>query len=376
MDNLPWLSFGKLRGSYGITGNDQIPDYQFLSTYTTNTSTYQGTTGLAPTLISNPYLQWEVNKKLETGIELGFLKDRINFTADYFRNRSGNQLVRYPLPTQDGFVSIQENLPAVVQNTGAEFTLNTINVQSGSFKWSTSINLTIPSNKLVSYPGLAQSTYSNVYEIGQSLFIKHTYTGVIVNPADGVYEVDSPTGKTENPVFSDKQFTTPVTQKWYGGFGNSFSYKGLQLDVFFEIVKQTGYNYWQSSNPGLGGYFDGFYGQNQPVAIIGNTWQKPGDVTKYGVLSTFEASDPNGLLSNGNTNFGIGDASFIRLKNASLSWSLPKNWQRAMRLQNTRIYVRGENLLTFSHYFGLDPQTQGLGLPPLRVITMGIHTSL
>jgi TonB-linked SusC/RagA family outer membrane protein len=376
-DNLPWLSFGKLRGSYGITGSDQITNYQYLSSYSTDASTYQGNTGLFPTRIANPYYGWETDKKLEGGIELGFLKDRINFVASFYRERSDNQLVGYPLPAITGFATVQDNLPAVVQNTSAEFIVNTINIKSTDFKWSTSLNMTIPSNKLLSYPGLATSSYAQRYDVGQSLYIQHLLTGVQVNPADGKYEYAGANGETENPTYStDLKFTSPVTQKWYGGLGNTFSYKGLQLDFLFMFVKQTGFNYWTTRNEVNAGLFVGGTAGNQPVAIIGNTWQQPGDISKYGRLSTQGASDPNSNLLE--STFGIGDASFIRLRNLALSYTLPKSWQQAMHLQNVRIYLQGENLLTFTNYFGLDPESSsnGSGLPPLRMITLGIHASL
>jgi TonB-dependent starch-binding outer membrane protein SusC len=368
---LSWLSFGKLRGSYGVTGNDQIADYGYLSSYSTIPNlSYQGSVGFNPTSIPNPNYGWETDKKLEGGIELGFLKDRINFTASYYRNRTSNQLVGYTLPTISGFTTVEENLPAVVQNTGAEFTLHTLNIQSGAFRWTTDINLTIPSSKLLSYQNLAASSYRNTYIIGQSLFIKKLYTGTKVNPADGKYEWISANGTyTENPSFpADLRATPPLTPKYYGALGNSFSYKDFQLDVFFEFRKQLAFNFWYlSTEPGGPGV-------NQPVAIIGNTWTTQGQQAKYGILSTENASDPNGYTS-GSSDHTISDASFIRLKNVALSWTLPKNWQQAIYLQNAKLFLRGENLLTITNYLGLDPETGSTVIPPLRLITLGIHSS-
>ena len=97
-DGLPFLSFGKLRTSYGITGSDQIPNYGYLDTYSPTTYPYQGNSGLIPTRLVNPDYAWETNKKLEGGIELGFFKERILLTASYYHNRSSNQLVGYSLP--------------------------------------------------------------------------------------------------------------------------------------------------------------------------------------------------------------------------------------------------------------------------------------
>ncbi len=368
-DNLPWLSFGKLRGSYGITGNDQIADYQYLSTYSTNSPTYGGETGLYPTRIANPNYGWEVDKKLEGGLELSFLNDRINLSADYYRERSANQLVVYPLPLITGFSSVEVNLPAVVQNTAAEFTLNTVNIKSSGFKWSSSFNLTIPRNELVSYPGLAASTYKNTYVIGQPLSIRKEYHFLGVNPSNGIDEYASSTGPTDAPTSTD-EIPVFAGQKFYGGLQNSFQYKNFQLDVFFQFVKQTAlnYNYVTGGSDVLG-----LVNFNVPTASL-NYWQKPGNIVPYGKASTNYGSDPYGEYPYSDA--AVGDASYIRLKNLALSYTLPKSWQQAMHLQNARIYMQAQNLLTFTNYFGMDPETGYNGLPPLRMITFGIHASL
>jgi len=149
-DNLPFISFGKLRASYGTTGNDQIGDYQFLSQYNNVGAgvPYEGALGLIPAGLPNPYLQWELTRKAEGGLDIGLIKDRILLNATYFQNRSSNQLLGYNLPVITGFSSISANLPATVQNTGVELTLSTINMKTQNFTWSTHANLTIPRNKL------------------------------------------------------------------------------------------------------------------------------------------------------------------------------------------------------------------------------------
>ncbi|HJT74093.1 MAG TPA: SusC/RagA family TonB-linked outer membrane protein, partial [Chitinophaga sp.] len=166
---LPALSFGKLRGSYGITGNDQINDYRYLETYTSNAQAYNGNLGLYANNIANPVYGWETNRKLEFAIDLGFLKDRILLTSAFYRSRSSNQLVQTALPAQSGFPYYQANLPALVQNTSWEFELSTINVNHKNFRWQSSFNITIPKNVLVSFPGLSSSAYAYYYVVGQSL---------------------------------------------------------------------------------------------------------------------------------------------------------------------------------------------------------------
>lgn len=371
---LPFLSFGKLRGSYGTTGNDQITDYQYLSTYSASGS-FQNTSALGPNRIASPYFAWEVNKKLEGGLELGFLKDRIDLSISYYRNRSGNQLVGQPLPSQVGFTSIQANLPAVVQNSGLEVELNTINVQSSSFSWKTSFNISSSRNKLVSFPGLAyNSNYSGSYVVGQSIFYVKQYHVTGINPQTGIYMYQD---LNANGILDsqDQQFGKQVTQDYFGGFSNSFSYRGLQLDVFFQFVKQTGYNYL---NKFAGGAGAGIFNNNVPTYFLDH-WQRPGDLAVNSIYTTGSGNGVFATRAGNNINrsdASISDASFVRLKNVSLSYSLPQKLIQPLALKNLRVYVQGQNLFTITNYLGLDPETPGLNLAPLRMVSLGIQATL
>lgn len=365
-DNLPFLSFGKLRASYGITGNDQITDYQYLSTYTALSPTYEEITGLYPTRLTNPYFAWELVKKMEGGIELGFIKERILLSASYYRDRTGNQLVGEPLPEVAGFTTVQYNLPAVVQNTGLELTLNALIIKSKDFSWSMSDNLTVPSNKLVSFPGLNASTYANTYVVGKSLFIRELYHNTGVNPQTGLYSFETKNANGSPSYPQDNHVTKPITQKYYGGIDNKFSYKGFELDAFVQFVDQLGYNYKFDYSQEAGVFY-----QNQPTAVL-KRWQTPGDLsstqrfgTTYatgGPFSNFQSSD--GILTN---------SSFVRLKNLALSYQLPAKWKSQILLQSVRIYVQCQNLFTITHFLGMDPETGGVNLPPLRMITAGLR---
>jgi hypothetical protein len=368
---LSFLSFGKLRASYGTSGNDQFADYQYLSTYTPNPYTYEGMVYLTPTNLQNPLFSWEEVKKTEAGLELGFLKDRIAFTASFYRNRSSNQLVGYALPTLTGFSTVAANLPALVQNTGAEFILYTSNIKSARFSWTSSINLTIPKNKLIAYPNIAGSSYANTYEVGKSLFIQKFYRSAGVNDTTGVYQYISSQGApTSSPSYpQDISATQPLTQQWFGGFENSFRFKGFQLDFLFQFVNQERYNYFAYNPYYLAGQFD----VNFPTAVLGR-WQKPGDVSQYGRFSTQYASDPTG--SSPTSSFVISNTSFIRFKNLSFSYNLPKAWIQSIHFQSARLYVQCQNLFTISHALGQDPETGSSNLPPLRMITGGFQIVL
>lgn len=369
-DIFPMLSFGKLRVSYGIAGNDQINDYQYLSTYSINSGNpYQSVSGLYPTGLSNPYFRWERVNKLEAGIELGFIKDRVLLVADYYRNRSGNQLILEPLPSIDGFTSIQSNLPALVQNSGGEFQINSTNIKTKNFSWSTSFNLTIPRNKLVSFPGLASNTrYNSIYAVGKSVFVQHLYHYTGVSPQTGLYTFQL-LGKDSVVGSNDLQFLKQVAQDYYGGFENSFKYKDFSLSIFIQFVKQTGRNY--------ASYFSypGNFNKNIPTYVL-QAWRHPGDVTNVERYTQSAGAALKAWSNLTNSDFTISDASFIRLKNISLSYSLPALWQQKMHLKSARIYFQGQNLLTITKYKGLDPETQGLSLPPLRMITGGVQFSL
>jgi TonB-linked SusC/RagA family outer membrane protein len=364
-EHLSFLSFGKLRGSYGVTGNDQIGDYAFLSTYTPTGSAYQGVSGLRPTLMPNPYFQWERVRKLEGGLEFGLLRDAILLTASYYRNRTDNQLVGYPIPLLTGFGSVQANLPALIQNKGWEFTAHTKNLINKNFTWTSDFNLAISRNKLVNYPGIETSSYAYTYRVGQPLSSQLLYQYKGVDPQTGIYKFESKKGNGVPATPQDRYPTKPITQSYFGGIGNGLRYKQFQLDVWIQFVRQLGYNYSNSlTNPGSQ--------QNQPTAVLGR-WQKAGDKANVQQFSDSKALSPfyRFIVSDG----VISDASFVRLKNVAISYSLPSNLLKKSHIENVRMYLQCQNLFTITSYQGLDPESQGLSLPPLRTITGGIQVT-
>jgi len=377
-ENWRFISFGKLRGSYGTTGNDQIPDYQFLNLYGAipTTNPYQGVRGLGPAGLTNPYLEWEETRKLEFGADLGLMKDRILLGGSYYRNRSSNQLLPYSLPIITGFTSVTQNFPATIQNSGWEFSLHTENIKQKDFEWSTSINLSLPKSKLVAFPNLATSGYAYTLVIGEPTNIGHMYHFLGVDPASGIYQFsDGKGGTTSTPETHYPMTATSLVNlnpTYYGGIGNSFRYKGFELDFFFQFVKQIGQNYFFGTLiPGaLGGGTS-----NQPNYLI-NRWQQPGmiaDHQRYN--SNYSLFGP--YLDALQSDAAFSDASFIRLKNLSISYSLSATWIKKAHLRNLKFYVRGQNLLTITHYMGLDPETRSFStLPPLSVLTAGLQVGL
>ncbi|MEP7376780.1 MAG: SusC/RagA family TonB-linked outer membrane protein [Chitinophagaceae bacterium] len=372
---MPFLSFGKLRTSYGITGNDQIADFSYLSIYAINNPSilFQGNIGLFPTNIPNPYLQWEETRKWQFGMDIGLFSDRILLGATFARNRSSNQLISYVLPSITGFESIVKNLPATVQNTSWEFTLNTANIKNSHFTWSSSLNLTIPRNKLVTFPGIELTGYAGGFDgiiVGQPLGVKKIYRYAGINPANGKHLlVDRYGNASINPDLPDTYFAAQSTL--YGGISNTISYRGFNLNVLLQLVKKRGPRdfYWYNGTTYPGRFFAG--SSNQPVSVL-NRWQKPGDNTPIPPFSTSNYS----LTVTSTDAFYSYEASFVRLKNVSLSWQLPAGWIHKAHIYNAQLYFSGQNLHVFTKFRGIDPESGPTNLPPLQMLTMGLKLEL
>lgn len=369
-----FLSFGKLRTSYGITGNDQIGDYKYLDTWTAASNTYQGIPVTNPTALFNPNFSWERNKKIEAAVELGFLSNKILLSAVYYRNRSNNQLISYTLPVQTGFTSVLKNLDALLQNQGMEFQLNTKNITSKDFTWTSALNITVNRNKLIAFPGLSTSSYANTYTIGKSVSTRRLYSYLGVDPSAGLYQFDDvdANGLLDK---NDRVNYVNTDPKFFGGLLNALQYKGLAVSLFFEFRKQKGYNFL-SNNSTV--YTPGYGLINQPVAVL-SRWQKPGDISNIQQFTATSSTDAfkrmNFYLPISDAN--ISDASFIRCKNISFSYDLPAKFSNAIKSEKCLVFLHVQNLFVITKYEGADPETQNMFvLPPLRTIVAGFNLTL
>ncbi|MBS1525966.1 MAG: SusC/RagA family TonB-linked outer membrane protein [Bacteroidetes bacterium] len=368
---MPFLSYGKLRASYGTTGSDQVGDYTYMDLYSPLSSAgvvpYQGVTGIYPTKIYTPNLGWELNKKTEVGLELGFFKDRVLLNTSFYLNRSTNQLVNYTLPSITGFTSIQENIPALIQNRGWEMSLSSINLSSAKLQWKTSINFTVNRNLLLK-GALGLSPYFEQI-IGDEVGSRLVYQSMGVNPFTGLYQFLTKQGTiTSNPnPQTDQTFLIDPNQRFYGGIQNSVRYKNFQLDFLFQFVDRPQVPLYFSLYPGLEGY-------NWPTSVLAR-WQKPGDVTNVERFSS--TLNNSAVVADAlNSSLDYQNGSYIKLQNLSVSWQLPSSWQTRLHMRNARIYVQGHNLLTISKYQGFDPQLLSYSvLPPLRIWVAGIQTT-
>ncbi|WP_316834738.1 SusC/RagA family TonB-linked outer membrane protein [Pedobacter nutrimenti] len=374
-DHLPFLSFGKLRASYGTTGSDQIGDYRFLSLYDPLQQgiSYQGIVAYQPNRLTNPYLEWEETRKLQFGLDLGFLKDRILLNANYYRNRSSNQLGSYVLPLTTGFGAIDQNKTDKIENSGWELAITSANFQNKDFKWTSSVNVTIPKTLLTATNDIR---FPSKPIVGDPLSAVRVYHFLGVNPATGLYQFADHNGNPTSKPDPSLDATVFIDQapKFYGGFQNSFSYKGFQLDFLFSFVKQIAKN--QRFGFGFPGQGHGS-GYGNQLASLMDRWQKPGDISSTQRFSTNKSEVSQALTNVYNSDAAWTDASYVRLKNVSLSWQLAGNWSKHVHLQNCSLFVQGQNLWTLTSYKGLDPETKSsTTLPPLRVITIGLKVGL
>jgi len=374
-DKFSWFSFGKLRGSYGIVGSDEIDNYGYLDTYAASTYVYGGSTGLNPTRLPNLDYKWEETKKLDVGLDLAFVKDRLSLSAGYYRNRTNSQLVNLTVSPQTGFPGYQSNLPATVQNSGWELSLNSTNIKDKNFSWTSSFNISQNRNKLLSFPNIEKSSYYTTYVVGNPInsYYLYQYTGI--DPVTNLPSFTDFNGSgTINAGFAstgrgDRYYAGTSYPKYYGGLTNTLNYKSLTLDVTFQFVKQMGRSLLASSNYPPG-YFSNAAASvvneylalgSQDYLVSAGTRGAAG-AASYSAYSSYTASDAS-----------LVDASFIRLKNVNLSYTLPAKWLGKTGGQSIRVYTQAQNLFTITRYKGFDPESQGIATPPLRTITGGLQ---
>jgi len=367
------VDFLKVKGSYGLVGASAISPYQYINIYYATPAAYGGGLGLAPANLSNPYLHWETNHNLELGLNVDLFKGRLNIEAIYFTNKAGDQLTSQSLASLTGFDYYTVNTQAQIRSYGAEFTVNTRNIQTRDFSWNSRIMLTIPRTKLLAYPGLETVPYNFNYIIGKPITGYKLYNYAGVDPATGYYSFYNAKGEkgsylsyTNTLKPSDQTGFVDVAPKWYGSVLNTVSYKSFSLDFLVSVMNKIGPNYLAFPYTPAG-----YINNNIPADIAEMRWRKPGD--EASVMKATQSTKGN--LNNTyfrNSTGAFGDASYARLQNLSISYRLPARLTQRAGMAFVSVYVAGQNLLTVSKYKGLDPENLQRGLPPLRVFTGGV----
>lgn len=380
-NRLPFISSGKIRSSYGTTGLEPGDNYAYLERYeimhAPMAMDYQGMRGIRTRgLFANDY-HWESTHKFEAALEGGFLKDRILFQIAYYENRTSNRLASYPLAGMVGPGYIIVNRDGVVSNSGIEISLQTTNIKSENFTWSSTFNYSSNKNKLVRDKFLESIGEPYVKAIGLPLDVNQYFSEAHVNPVTGIYEFVNKNGEmTGNPDFSKDNYNFySLLPKFFGGISNTFTYKTFSLSIWLQFTKQVGKNYYFSF-PQMPGEYKDSYG-NQPVEVF-DRWTSPSSPGKFQKFSTKLFSPEWAAFGNAkNSLSNFSDASYIRVKNISFSYEMPTRLISRIGLTAARLFTNAQNLLTFTNYKGSDPESQrALNLPPMKVVTFGIQLEL
>ena len=344
LQNSDFLSFLKLRGSVGRTGNAEIGNFSSLSLF--SATDYADVAGLIASQIGVPDLSWERTDQVDIGLDFGLMNNRITGEIDYFTKNTKDLLLNVPLPAVNGFTTITKNIGSM-KNNGWEVVLNG-NILTGAFRWTASVNVSTYRNeitKLVS-PVTPGSRTLGRLAVGQPFgqFFGKKYLGVDPEDGDALY-MDATGKPTDRYSLAVDTILGNPNPDYYGGFNNRFSYKGFDLDIQCQFVKGGDlYNiagFFQSVN---GDFFD-----NQTVDQM-NYWKQPGDITDIPQPRLYEGN------GGGKSSRWVQDGSYLRVKSVNLGYNFNRQWLSRFKIENARVYVAAANLFTFTDYKGYDPE--------------------
>ena len=378
LKNSSTVSEMKLRASYGLTGNDQIGNFDARGLYGGG-GNYSGSAGILPSSLANLGLGWETNNTLNLGFDFGFFENRVTGSIDAFDRRTKDLLLSQPILWTNGFSGISNNV-GELQNRGLEFELSTVNIDKGGFRWNTSFNITKIDNQILSLysglkflpanPGIAVG--QPVGRSGEGAIFSAEYAGV--NPATGrPMWYDIKRNITYLPLAADRIYYGSSLGTVFGGLNNNFSYKGFELTTFFT------YEYG-----GIGS--DGQYGflrengtrlaLNALQDVVDRTWKTPGQITDIPRdVTTNGANEIRGNSRNSGT-AALLKYDFIRLSQLTLAYSFKPSLVNRIGLTRARIYAQGVNLWTYTDYPGYDPEFTGAGtgqIPLTKSYTLGVQ---
>lgn len=371
LKDIEWLSSAQIALSTGTSGNSSIPDYDHLALVSGNAN-YEDQAGIYPSQSGNEDLSWEKLWSSNIALRMGFL-DRINLDIEFYNKKTTNMLMLVP----DSYALTGEgehwdNIGAML-NRGVEFNVSADVIRTKDFVWSVNANASYNKNKLLElYNGVQEyevSTTATKLVVGHSVseFYINRYAGV--NPANGDALWYTKDGQITNEfnegdkVMTGKTFDAP----WQGGFGTSLAWRGFSLAAQFSWVADR----WMFNNDRYFEESNGLYAAyNQSKRLLYDRWKQPGDITdipRHGVTPQFD----DRFLEN---------ASFLRLKNVTLAYAFPQRLlSKTNFFSSARIYLQGQNLLTFTGFTGLDPESSSnvykAQYPMSRQFTLGVEVS-
>jgi TonB-linked SusC/RagA family outer membrane protein len=345
----------KLRASYGLVGSSSFPSAQYYQNFQFSGS-YNGQPVLFPTNVANPALKWEEGRNLDLGLDFGLLKGRITGEFSYYKKNTNGALINGGISPSTGFATGYLNVGEIL-NEGYELSLNTINIQSDNFKWVTRLNASKNYNEVLSLGSLTPDAVGGGtndtriavgYPIGTNYLVR--YHGV--DPADGLpIWLDKNGFETKTFSLDNRVPVGKILPDYVGGLTNTFTYKGFELNTLFTFA--IGGNLYDASAKRQLGIVTDWNIRTD----IANRWRKPGDIADFPRL-TLNPATYAGLSSEWqyNSTMFLYDATFVRLREVTLSYNVPAAFTKKLRLQSLKLFATGMNLLTFSKYPGGDPE--------------------
>ena len=345
----------KLRASYGITGNANIPPGEYYAKFENNGS-YNGNPAVRPVNVENPDLHWEELKSMDAAIEFGFFNNRLSGELAYYNKRTTGVLINGGISPSTGFAGAYQNVGEIL-NEGVELSLNTININGKNFKWSTNFNISQNYNEVVSIGNLSADAIGGGTNDTRIILGKPVGTNFLVryqgvDPTDGLpIWLDKDGYQTKTFSLDNRVAVGKVIPDYVGGLTNTFSFKGFELTTLFTFA--IGGNIYDGSGKRQMGVVSDWNIRTD----IGNRWQKPGDIADFPKLTMRPGNYP-GLSSEWdyNSTMFLYDASFARLRELTLGYTLPATVSKKIGMRNTRLFATGMNLLTFTKYPGGDPE--------------------
>ena len=414
MKAIPTVSDLKLRMSYGTAGNNRIPNYAALGTFSSGTYGLNNAVNVTAgqSTLSNPFLQWETVKSANIGLDVGLFRQRVSFTAELYDNRSKDLLYNTRVPASSGFIRQLQNI-GTTSSRGLEFTLNTVNLRNSDFSWTTNFNIAFNRTKVLSLSNGERSLLASsftavndfILEVGRPVGIMYgyqqdglyqvsdfnynaatqTYTlkegvtvdAVAVQPGFVKFKDNSgPNGVPDGVINAYDQTVIGNANPLYtGGLTNTFSYKGFDLSAFLNFtVGNNIYNGNFMNNLTRAGDYTNTLGfMADRWMTINNTGQIVKDPVELAALNIGKNSIPSqfGATTGRVFDRAIEDGSFLRINNVSLGYNFPAKWLSKVKLSRARLYITAYNLHVFTRYSGYDPEVSVIN----NALTPGVDFS-
>jgi TonB-dependent starch-binding outer membrane protein SusC len=411
MKNIKPISTLKLRASIGQLGNSGIGNYPYTSTF--GTSGYYpfggvSNQGISITTLGNPNVRWETSTQKDVGLDIGFFENALLLTADYYIKNTTNMLIPLPQPSSGGgqqpfAVGEPEVNAGSVRNSGFELELSYKKTINSDWSYGLSGNFATLKNEVTSLAGgtpipggrIDNNYFGTLTEVGQPIgsfyllqqegifqnaqqVFTHAYQGPGIRPGDVMYKDINGDGVIDD---KDRTFVGSPIPKFTYGLTANVAYKNFDLSVFFQGV--YGNKIYNQVLTDIEGFYRPF---NITQRIAENAWTGPGSTSTYPLLSWTDGAN-NKMPS---TRF-LESGSYLRLKNVQLGYKLGASTLKSLGISSVRIYVSGQNLLTFTKYTGLDPEQyqntdnaadgpRAVGIdwgtyPSARTITVGLNAN-